>query len=105
MGRGELWHPAMQQREARLHQPGGNECVELPLPAPPHEEERNQDAHADEFERTGAASLRLAQLPPCAQALLFEGMFDRLATKGVRPRWRRRDECQLRHHPHMGWEM
>jgi len=32
-------------------------------------------------------------------------MLDRLATKGLRPRWRCRDERQLRHHAHMSREM
>ncbi len=105
MGGGELWHLAMQQREACLHQPGWNERVKLPLEPPPHEEQRDQHAHANQLECTGSICLRAASLPPRAQAFLLEGMLDGLATIGLRPRWRYRDERQLRHHPHMGREM
>ena len=75
------------------------------LEAPPHEQQRHQHAHADQSKRTGSASLRSAQLPPCAQALLFEGMLDRLATIGARPGWECWKKRQLRHHPHMRREM
>ena len=45
-----------------------------------------------------AVRLGSAQLTPRSQAFLFEGMFDRLATIGVRPRWGRWKQRQLRDH-------